>query len=127
MLTEDNEFNQMVAVDTLTNYIPGISIDIANNGKEAVDKVAAGNYDLILMDIQMPEMDGYTATQLIRKQLLPPKNEIKIMAMTAGALKSEIQKCYEAGMDDYISKPFDPHLLIEKMSTLFPDQNENMT
>jgi signal transduction histidine kinase/ligand-binding sensor domain-containing protein/CheY-like chemotaxis protein len=127
LLTEDNEFNQMVAVDTLTNYIPGISIDIANNGKEAVDKVAAGNYDLILMDIQMPEMDGYTATQLIRKQLLPPKNEIKIMAMTAGALKSEIQKCYEAGMDDYISKPFDPHLLIEKMSTLFPDQNENMT
>lgn len=120
LLVEDNELNQIVAVDTLHNLIPGITVTVANNGKEAISKLNENNFDLVLMDIQMPEMDGYTATGIIRKQLPAPKNKIKIMAMTAGALKSEVQKCFDAGMDDYISKPFEPETLIEKMNVLFP-------
>lgn len=119
LLVEDNEFNQMVAVDTLHNNLPGITIETAMNGQEAIEKIRENNFDLVLMDIQMPVMDGYTATQMIRNELAPPKNSIKIMAMTAGALKTEVQKCFEAGMDDYIAKPFDPEVLIGKMNDLF--------
>ncbi|MFI5217855.1 MAG: response regulator [Bacteroidia bacterium] len=123
LLVEDNEFNQMVAIDTLHSHIPGITIETAVNGKEAFEKVKDNNFDLVLMDIQMPEMDGYTATQMIRSKLHPPKNSIKIMAMTAGALKSEVQKCFDAGMDDYIAKPFDPGALMGKMNDLFNKNN----
>lgn len=119
LLVEDNEFNQIVAVDTLQSHIPGITIDVAVNGKDAVERVKENNFDLVLMDIQMPEMDGYEATQYIRNQLAAPKNSIKIIAMTAGALKSEVQNCFDAGMDDYIAKPFDPDVLIGKMNELF--------
>jgi signal transduction histidine kinase/ligand-binding sensor domain-containing protein/CheY-like chemotaxis protein len=119
LLAEDNEFNQVVAVDTLRSFIPGITIDIAMNGNIAMEKFRKQEYDLILMDIQMPEMDGYTAARLIRSTFSSPKNKIKIIAMTAGALKSEIQKCFDSGMDDYVTKPFDPQELIEKMNKLF--------
>ncbi|MEP7169435.1 MAG: ATP-binding protein, partial [Bacteroidota bacterium] len=120
LLVEDNAFNRTVAIDTLESFIPGISIQTAVNGKQAIEKVNQNNYDLILMDIQMPEMDGYEATQTIRSQCIPPKNKIIIIAMTAGALRSEIQKCFDSGMNDYITKPFDPHLLIEKITRFFP-------
>lgn len=120
LLVEDNELNQVVAIDTLQGQLPGITIDVAENGKIALEKIKANNYDLVLMDIQMPEMDGYTATKIIRRDFPDSKKNIKIIAITAGALKSEVQKCFECGMNDYISKPFTPEGLIQKLSDLFP-------
>jgi signal transduction histidine kinase len=116
LLVEDNEFNRIVAVDTLKDYLPGAIITIAVNGKDAIEKLPNGNFDLVLMDVQMPEMNGYDATQYIRKQFSAPLNAIPILALTANATKEEIDKCRESGMDDYISKPFVPENLIRKMS-----------
>lgn len=116
LLVEDNELNQIVAIDTLQFHLPGISVDVAANGKAAVEKIRQNEYDVVLMDIQMPIMDGYEATRIIRQELPEPKNNTMIIAMTAGALKSEAERCLNAGMDDYISKPFDSAILIEKLS-----------
>lgn len=116
LLVEDNELNQIVAIDTLQFHIPGISIDVAANGKVALEKINAHHYDVVLMDIQLPFQDGYEITRIIRNELPEPKNKIVIIAMTAGALKSEAERCLEAGMNDYIAKPFDPAVLINKLS-----------
>jgi len=105
LLVEDNEFNVIVARDELEINIPGVKIDTAENGRIAFEKVQSGHYDLILMDIQMPEMDGYDTTRKIRK-LGDNKSKIPIIAMTAYAMKSEIDKCFEAGMNAFVPKPF---------------------
>ncbi|HEX5002317.1 MAG TPA: response regulator [Bacteroidia bacterium] len=105
LLTEDNEFNKIVAEDTLNKYLEGITIDHASNGRVAIEKVNQNKYDLVLMDIQMPEMDGYEATQAIRK-MASEKNRIPIIAMTANATPEEIKKCFDSGVDGYVSKPF---------------------
>lgn len=118
LLVEDNEFNQMVAVDTLSNEIPGITIDVAATGMDALEKIKSASYDVILMDIQMPEMNGYQATHAIR-QLPSPLGKTIIIAMTANTLQREIEKCFEAGMDDFISKPFDPKDLICKLEQAY--------
>lgn len=118
LIAEDNEMNQMVVVDTLEGLIEGVQIDIAENGKIAVEKLQQKEYDLILMDVQMPEMNGYEAAKYIREQLPPPLNKMKIMAMTASATKPEVDKCFSSGMDDYISKPFDPDDLLKKIISL---------
>ncbi len=125
LLVEDNAFNQMVATDTLQEMIPGVFIDVAENGKEALDKVSqtpiVNNmkfpYHIVLMDVQMPIMDGYEATRKIR-QLEGTLSQIPIMALTANAIKEEIEKCKEAGMDDFVTKPFDPAVLLEKIAML---------
>ncbi len=116
LLAEDNKINQLVAKRFLNRF--GFNLDIANDGREAVQMVKDNKYDLILMDIQMPELDGLEATRIIRSKLKGQKKNIKIMAMTASVLKKEIDRCYEAGMDDYIPKPFDPDELYEKIVTL---------
>jgi len=110
LLVEDNEFNRMVAQNTLktTNCI----VTEAENGAEAVALVRNHSFDLILMDIQMPVMDGITATTRIRTNL---QCTTPIIAFTANAFKSEIEKCKQAGMNDYITKPFEEKLLLEKM------------
>ena len=107
LLAEDNEFNQMVCSDDLNYYIDNVTIELANNGQEAVDKFQSGKFDVVLMDIQMPEMNGYEATRKIRR-LEEGNNEkaTPIIAMTASLLKSEIDQCYEAGMNSYIPKPY---------------------
>lgn len=117
LLVEDNQFNQMVATDTLGDLIPELSIDIADNGKIAVDKVTNGKYDVVLMDIQMPEMDGFEATRRIRS-MSDPLNKTKIMAMTANVTSEEVNKCFEAGMNAYISKPFETQDLLNKLGRL---------
>ena len=121
LLVEDNEFNRMVAEDTLKEAIPTATIDIALNGKEAVEKVNEKNYDIVLMDIQMPVMDGVEATKEIRK-LPTPKDKTNIIAMTANVLQEDIKRYLEAGMNAHISKPFKKDELLLKMATI---KNEN--
>ncbi|MCX6350911.1 MAG: response regulator [Bacteroidetes bacterium] len=115
LLVEDNDFNQIVATDTLESLIKGIKIEVAENGQVAVNKVQNGNYDLVLMDVNMPVMNGYDATDQIRNVL---NSDVPIMAMTANATQSEIQACLTAGMDEFITKPFDPQELLKKMSSV---------
>jgi CheY-like chemotaxis protein len=105
LLVEDNLINQKVATHTLkkNKHI----VDIANDGVEGVEKFTKNEYDIILMDIQMPNMNGYETTIEIRKiEKAEKRKPIKIVAMTANAMKGEKEKCIEIGMDDYISKPF---------------------
>jgi signal transduction histidine kinase/CheY-like chemotaxis protein/HPt (histidine-containing phosphotransfer) domain-containing protein len=118
LLVEDNEFNRMVAEDTLKELIPGIIIDIAVNGEEAVKRVEQETYDVVLMDIQMPVMDGLTATKIIRSKLKPPACDIKIIAMTANVLQEDVQEYLNSGMNAYVSKPFHTDELLLKMAAV---------
>lgn len=113
LLVEDNLLNQILAKKVLTDW--KLKVEVAENGLVAIDKLKKNNFDLILMDIQMPEMDGYDATKYIREKLTSPKSETPIIAMTAHALAGEAEKCIKAGMDDYISKPFDTQALYLKI------------
>jgi signal transduction histidine kinase/DNA-binding response OmpR family regulator/HPt (histidine-containing phosphotransfer) domain-containing protein len=112
LLAEDNQINQKFAVALLTRS--GHEVDIAENGHQAVDAVQRKDYDLVLMDIQMPELDGVQATRQIRA-LAAPKGNIPIIALTAHALSGAREEYLAAGMNDYISKPVDPGLLLTKI------------
>ncbi len=103
LLAEDSYVNQRLAEGLLTKW--GHDVTVVNNGREAVSEVESGSFDLVLMDIQMPEMDGYQATSLIRKREGPTGQHIPIVAMTAHAMKGDREECLAAGMDDYVSKP----------------------
>ena len=107
LVVEDNEINMELSLDLLADV--GITADFATNGLEAIDKVSRHAYELVLMDIQMPYMDGLTATREIRKK--PECERLPILAMTAHAMKGEREKSLEAGMNDHITKPIDPMLL----------------
>ncbi len=115
LLVEDNEFNRMVAEDTLKELIPGVRLDAAINGQEAVDQLRKEMYDVVLMDIQMPVMDGITATKVIRKELPSPQKNVPIIAMTANVLQEDVQLYFDAGMNGFVSKPFNPEELLLKM------------
>lgn len=115
LLAEDNKLNQIVATKHLKKF--GFEIDIADNGKIAIEMLKKKKYDLILMDINMPVMDGIEATERIRK-LNIPQSSILIVAMTASVLAKDTQKCIDAGMNDFISKPFDPEKLNDKLLSL---------
>lgn len=126
LLVEDNAFNQMVAVDTLEAAIEGVTIEVAENGLEAVQKLKAFEnqtwedgrkfpFDVVLMDMMMPVMDGLEATRQIR-QLSSPLRNIPIIALTANAIKEEVAKCYDAGMYDFVTKPFDTQVLLKKIA-----------
>ncbi|MDR0629508.1 MAG: response regulator [Treponema sp.] len=110
LLVEDNEINQIMASELLT--LEGFKVDIASNGQEAVEMVAQHDYDIVLMDIQMPEMDGLTATRIIRQSA----NTIPILALTAHTLALDREKSLEAGMNDHITKPLDHTLLFNAMA-----------
>ncbi len=109
LLVEDNEINQEIAIALLEKT--GVTIDIANNGIEALNKIQNNVYHLVFMDIQMPEMDGITATEHIRAMADPTINSLPIIAMTAHAMDSDKAKSLQAGMTDHVSKPLEPELL----------------
>ncbi len=115
LLVEDHPINQMLAIKVLEDW--GFNVDLAENGFISLNMVGKKDYDLILMDISMPEMDGLTATQNIRSGKYTNNSEVPIIAMTASALSGESQKCFDVGMNGYISKPFDPQALLEKIYT----------
>lgn len=117
LLVEDNPLNQMVTKKLLIDW--GIEVEIANNGREGVEKVqtqpTAQLFDLVLMDIQMPEMDGYEATRFIRGHLQPPAAEVPIIALTANAFTGSDDECLQVGMNDYLSKPIEIGNLFDKI------------
>lgn len=117
LIAEDNAFNQMIAQDDLSYLIKNVKIDVVENGRLAVEKFKTENYDLILMDVQMPEMNGFEASRKIRQieKMEGRKTAIPIIAMTASLLKSEVDNCYQAGMDNYIPKPYQQEELIGPM------------
>ncbi|MFH1981502.1 MAG: response regulator [Pseudomonadota bacterium] len=112
LLVEDNVINQQVAREILKGA--GIRVVVAGNGREALERVATETFHAILMDIQMPEMDGYTATREIRR--LEGMKTLPIIAMTAHAMKGDREKCLAAGMDDYVPKPIDAEALLETLA-----------
>ena len=105
LIVEDNVVNQMIAVAMFEKF--GCKVDVAADGVEGVEHFERNSYDLILMDCQMPNMDGYEATQAIRK-LEGHTSHVPIVAMTAHAMAGDRERCLAAGMDDYISKPVSP-------------------
>ncbi len=119
LLAEDNLVNQKVAYNLLSEE--GYHVVIANNGHEVLNLLKKEPFDLILMDIQMPEMSGMEATQAIRTQEQETGKHIPIIAVTAHAMKGDREKCIEAGMDDYISKPVNPKQLYDVIKNFYSD------
>jgi len=130
LVVEDIPLNQLLMKTLLDDF--GFGRDIAANGKIAIEKMETNNYDLILMDLQMPEMNGFEATDYIRNEL---HSNVPIIALTADVTTVDLEKCKYVGMNDYISKPVDERLLYSKIVGLvkktspvtFPELKEKMT
>lgn len=120
LLVEDNDFNQIVARELLTQA--GLTLDIVDNGQKAVDRLREhhATYDLVLMDVQMPVMDGFTATRVIRKEL---GLTLPIVAMTAGVMEFEREECIASGMDDLIPKPIEADIMLSTIARYLPAAN----
>ncbi len=116
LIVEDIPFNQLLTETTLHDF--GFETDIAENGRVAIELLEQNHYDVILMDLMMPEMDGFEATRFIRTEMLPPKSTTPIIALTADLSVGEMDKCIKVGIDKYISKPFNPTELLNKISLL---------
>ena len=117
LVVEDNEHNQLLACSYLEKH--GIGIDLAGNGKQALEKLRTGTYDVILMDLQMPIMDGISTTEKIRTQL---HLQLPIIACSAHAMASERRKCLESGMNEYISKPYSEATLLRALMEFRPQR-----
>ena len=111
LLVEDNDLNQEVATELLRGV--GLVVEVADNGQIAVEKVQAASYDIVLMDMQMPVMDGLSATRIIRE--MPQFKRLPIVAMTANAMQSDREACRAAGMDDHVAKPIEPRELFQTL------------
>lgn len=120
LLVEDNTVNQKVAINILNRL--GYAAQIANNGQEAVDMLDQLPYGLVLMDCQMPVMDGFDAARAIRNLEKDTRKHIPIIAMTANAMQGDRERCLEAGMDDYVSKPIEPKTLSAVLAKWLPNE-----
>jgi two-component system sensor histidine kinase/response regulator len=121
LLAEDNIINQKVAVGILSKY--GLNVETVVNGAEAIAALSAHSYDLVLMDVQMPDMNGYEATAIIRDPKSTVRNhDIPVIAMTAHAMEGDRDKCLAAGMNDYVSKPIKPQALAATLAKWLPGQ-----
>ncbi len=119
LLAEDNPINREVATELLSSA--GLQVDSAENGRQALEKIHQDAYDLVLMDLQMPEMDGIEATRLIRS--IPTQSNLPILAMTANIFEEDRQTCREVGMNDFVAKPVDPENLYLTLSKWLPEKN----
>ncbi|QGG48942.1 response regulator [Heliorestis convoluta] len=123
LVAEDNDVNQQIVQELLKSQ--GILVDLVDNGKKAVDKVllstAEKPYDLVLLDLEMPDMDGFEAARVIRKT----DTDVPIIALTAWAMKSERERCLDAGMNAHVAKPIDPHLLFTTLSQYHPSAQQS--
>jgi CheY-like chemotaxis protein len=108
LVVEDNMMNQLVVKKTLEKQWPNMKVDIASDGREAIKKIRRDKYDVIIMDIQMPIMDGVETTKYVRKELMIDQSILPIIALTAHGNPSEHPKFIEAGMNEVIVKPFKP-------------------
>jgi CheY-like chemotaxis protein len=116
LVVDDNEINQVVACKFLQKL--GYQVEVARNGLEAVDSIAHATYDAVLMDCEMPEMNGYDATQEIRRQEQNTSRHLPIVALTGHASSEDEQKCLQAGMDDVVTKPITLPTLRAKLERL---------
>ncbi|WP_442511984.1 response regulator [Novipirellula sp. SH528] len=121
LLVEDSPVNQMVAMGLMRKW--GHTVTIAKNGIEAVDFTNSKAFDIVLMDVEMPEMDGLEATRIIRQREQGTSQHIPIIAMTAHAMKGDEERCQEAGMDAYVAKPIRQQALLDAMTRLVADQS----
>ncbi|MEY3243578.1 MAG: hypothetical protein RIR11_5017 [Bacteroidota bacterium] len=118
LLVEDVYFNQLLATEMLKKHIEAVHIDLAENGQIALEMVQAAEYDLVLMDVKMPVMDGYTAARLIRTLPGAYYAQLPILALTANAIPEQVQLCLEAGMNDCVTKPLEIEVLLDKIRLL---------
>lgn len=125
LIAEDNKVNQVVIKNQLEKL--GCTFEVADNGKEAIEHAQTKVYDLILMDCQMPEIDGFEATEKIRKIEAPKKSNIHIVAITANVLPEEKKKCFDAGMDDFLSKPIKRNDLSQILASIVKKKKSNIT
>ncbi len=120
LVVEDNITNQQVAQGILEKF--GLYVDVAANGREAIQALEKLPYDIVFMDCQMPIMDGYTATQLIRNEpTLTHVHTVPIVGLTANAMRGDREICIAAGMDDYITKPVDPGRVRQSLVRWLPN------
>ena len=120
LLAEDGVINQRVARGLLESH--GHEVRVVSNGQQALDALTQESFDLILMDVQMPVMDGHEATRILRESEAGHERHMPVIAMTAAAMKGDREKCINVGMDDYITKPIDPELLFTTLDEFFPPE-----
>ena len=116
LVAEDNVVNQQVAVELLRSA--GLEVEVASNGREAVERLRSETFDLVLMDLQMPELDGLHATRALRR--LANGASVPVIAMTANVFGEDREACFAAGMNDHIAKPVDPDVLYETVLRWLP-------
>ncbi|MEK6751022.1 MAG: PAS domain S-box protein [Chloroflexota bacterium] len=126
LLAEDNSINQKFAVAILQKA--GYFVDVVDDGQQAFEKTISGGYNIVLMDVQMPELDGFEATRKIRDWEIAHNQHIPIVAMTAHAMKGDREKCIDAGMDDYVTKPIESRILynvLDRWLETIPEQTDD--